>query len=82
MPNVHSYCCFTSGESSASVVVQLFWKMAGFPPDLEMSRTLVAVLAAFVLLCICLAAQFESVDLLPLFAQGLVHAAQVVAHHA
>lgn len=29
-----------------------------------------------------LAAQFERVDLLPLLAQGLVHAAQVVAHHA
>lgn len=29
-----------------------------------------------------LAAQLERVDLLPLLAQGLVHAAQVVAHHA
>lgn len=64
------------------LVFQLLRRMAGFPPDLEMSRTLVAVLAALVLLCICLAAQFEGVDLLPLFAQGLVHAAQVVAHHA
>lgn len=69
-------------ESGASVVVQLFWKMAGFPPHLEMSGNLEAVLAALVLLCIGLAAQFERVDLLPLFAQGLVHAAQVVAHHA
>lgn len=29
-----------------------------------------------------LAAQFERVDLLPLLAQGLVHATKVVAHHA
>lgn len=29
-----------------------------------------------------LAAQFERVDLLPLLGQGLVHATEVVAHHA
>uniref|UniRef100_A0A3B3IDN6 Large ribosomal subunit protein uL22 n=2 Tax=Oryzias TaxID=8089 RepID=A0A3B3IDN6_ORYLA len=38
--------------------------------------------AALVLLGVYLAAQLEGVDLLPLLAQGLLHAAEVVAHHA
>lgn len=59
-------------------IPELFCKI---PSALEMSRVLMAVLATLVLLGICLAAQFERVDLLPLFAQSLIHAAQVVAHH-
>lgn len=39
-------------------------------------------LSAFVLLRISLASQLERVYLLSLLAQGLIHAAQVVAHHA